>query len=98
MRGSLSGVAARNPLQERTSGICFNAGMYCCARSNMRERTASSTPVFSAPLLSRGTDDQLPVAARLNVECNRIAGYRMRTLQVTKFHQLMVRESRERVR
>ena len=45
-------------------------------------------------ILPRRTDQNLAGAPRLHVECNRIAGYRVRALQVTKFHQLMPQKSR----
>src|SRR5580658_4530601 len=49
IKGSLSGVAGREPVQTRIAESEFRSGMYSKARCNMRERMDSSTAQFSAP-------------------------------------------------
>src|SRR5208282_2165181 len=45
------------------------------------------------PVLPRRSDKNLTSPARLNVEGNRIAGHRVRALQITEFHQLVPQKS-----
>jgi hypothetical protein len=86
--GSLSGVAARNPVHTRIVDICDKSGMYASARLSMRTRIGLSTRLSST---SYCDDYSMRICrfAWLHIKRYRIAGGRVRTLQVAQFNQLV---------
>ncbi len=89
MSGSLSGVAARKPVQVRMAERSGEAGhVFDGAMEHAREHVRIDGGVLGAEL-ARRANEQLAGLARLHVEGDGIGGDGMRALQVAEFDQLM---------